>query len=94
VFIVYGGITVDPAKVEEVAHVAREFEKKCRAEDGCVDYILSWRITEPNRIQLVEAWETEEAALSHRAQEHVKEWKEFIEGASIGEAAFSHFAVG
>jgi quinol monooxygenase YgiN len=89
VVIVYGGVRVDPAQVAEVSKAAREFESKCRAEAGCIEYILAWHVAEPNRIQLLEAWESEEASETHRAKDHVKEWAAFIASASIEAPVFS-----
>ena len=87
--IVYGGVRVDPAKVAEVSEAARAFESKCRAEPGCIEYILAWRVAEPNRIQLLEAWESEEASETHRAQDHVKEWAAFVAAAAIEAPVFA-----
>ena len=92
--IVYGGVHVDPARVPEVTEAARAFELRCRAEGGCVQYVLSWRIDEPSRIQLLEAWESEEAWESHKQQPHVQEWTSFIVAASAGPPEFSHHVLG
>lgn len=91
--IVYGGVRVDPARVEEVTKAARAFQEKCRAEDGCIDYILSWDLTETNRIHLVEAWDSPTAAEVHRTQKHVKEWVSLIQQAAVDAPAFSRHTV-
>jgi quinol monooxygenase YgiN len=91
--IVYGGVQVDPARVSEVTDAARAFEARCRREDGCVQYVLGWRVDEPSRIQLLEAWETEDAWETHKQQPHVQEWSTFVADASAGPPAFSHHVV-
>jgi quinol monooxygenase YgiN len=93
VMIVYGGVQVDPARVTEVTQAARSFETRCREEDGCIDYVLAWRVDEPSRIQLLEAWASEEAWETHKRQPHVQEWAAFIAAASLGPPAFSHHGV-
>jgi quinol monooxygenase YgiN len=93
VVIVYGGVTVDPVRVKEVTAAAKEFEARCRAEPGCVDYVLSWRVDDPTRIMLVEAWASEETSQAHRQREHVREWSAYIAGASVGSPQFSEYRV-
>src|SRR3712207_8303438 len=53
-----GGVLVTESEVAAVTEEARNFSAACQAEDGCVDYLLSWDVTEPNRIRLVEVWAT------------------------------------
>jgi quinol monooxygenase YgiN len=91
--IVYGGVAVEPGRVEEVASAAAAFEAQCRQEPGCVDYILSWRVEDPTRLQLIEVWETDEASQAHRQREHVREWSAYIAEASAGAPSFSEHRV-
>lgn len=91
--LVYGGCAVDPVRVAEITEAAAEFAARCRAEDGCVDYILSWDVIEPNRLRLVEAWESTDASTAHRAQQHTKEWTAFIGSAAIDRPSFRHVDV-
>jgi quinol monooxygenase YgiN len=88
--IVYGGVAVDRAKVEELTAAASAFEAACRSEPGCIEYVLAWRIDEPNRIQLLEVWESEEAWRVHRTREHVLEWAALVAAASLEAPAFTH----
>ena len=88
--IVYGGVEVEPARVPEVTDAARAFESSCREEEGCVQYVLSWRVDEPSRIQLLEVWESESAWEAHKKQTHVLEWTSFIRDASAASPEFSH----
>lgn len=88
--IVYGGIRVQDARVSEVHDAGRAFEAECRNEEGCVEYVLSWRFDDPSRIQLLEAWETREAWETHKAQPHVADWTALISGAADGPPTFAH----
>jgi quinol monooxygenase YgiN len=87
--IIYGGVTVDPARVPELTEAAVTFQAACRAEEGCADYTLAWEVAEPNRIRLLEAWASEEAYERHKTQPHVAAWTELISGASLGAPAFT-----
>lgn len=86
--IVYGGVAVDTGRVEEVGQAAAAFAAACRNEEGCIDYLLSWDVTEPNRLRLVEVWESEETATAHTTQEHVKQWTTLVSGAAIEAPSF------
>ena len=87
--MIYGGVLVAESEVPAVTAEARTFQATCQAEEGCVDYYLSWDVAEPNRIRLVEVWATEEAYQTHRTQPHVQKWTEFIQSVSAGTPAFS-----
>jgi quinol monooxygenase YgiN len=87
--IIYGGVAVDPARVAELSEAAVTFQQACRAEVGCADYTLAWEVAEPNRIRLLEHWETEEAFEAHKVQPHVLAWTELISGAAIDAPAFT-----
>ncbi|MFN8224985.1 MAG: antibiotic biosynthesis monooxygenase [Gaiellales bacterium] len=88
--IVYGGVRVLEERVTEVDEAARVFEQKCREEDGCVEYVLSWRVDDATRIQLLEAWETREAWETHKTQPHVVEWAAYVGSVAAGPPAFTH----
>ena len=87
--LIYGGVLVAESEVPAVTEKARAFQATCRAEEGCIDYLLSWDVAEPNRIRLVEAWATEEAYQAHKTQPHVQDWTAFITAASAEAPAFS-----
>jgi quinol monooxygenase YgiN len=87
--IIYGGVAVDPDRVPELTDAAVAFQATCRAEPGCVDYTLAWEVAEPNRIRLLEAWETEEAYEAHKGRPHVADWTRLIAGAALGAPAFT-----
>ncbi len=87
--IVHGGVRVAPDRVAEVAEQAAPFEQLCRAEDGCVQYVLAFRVDDPARIQLLEVWATKEAWEAHKQQPHVLEWTRFIGGAAAGPPEFT-----
>jgi len=87
--LIYGGVLVTESEVASVTEAARAFQATCQAEDGCIDYVLSWDIAQPNRIRLVEAWATEEDYKAHTGQPHVQEWSAFVKAASAEAPAFN-----
>ena len=87
--IVYGGVKVKPEAVAELQEKAGPFEAATRAEAGCVQYVLSWRLDDPTRVQLLEAWEKREAWQAHKTQPHTKEWSAWIPGVAAGPPAFT-----
>ncbi|GAA1701320.1 hypothetical protein GCM10009808_19020 [Microbacterium sediminicola] len=90
---VYGGILVDPARKEEVTAKAAVFAAKCREEEGCVEYNLSWNAENENYLRLLEIWEPSESHLAHVQQPHVLEWTEFIQSAAAAAPDFTKYIV-
>jgi len=48
-----------------------EMESATRAEAGCHDYSFSQEISDPNRMRIVELWESMEALADHFATPHM-----------------------
>jgi quinol monooxygenase YgiN len=83
--IVHGGITVDPARIGDIEEAGATFQKASKAEDGCVEYQLSWKIDEPGNLRLLEIWESRDKHEAHKDQAHTREWTTFI--SSVATAA-------
>lgn len=90
---VFGGILVDPARVEEVTAAAVEFARTCRTEQGCVEYSLAWNTEDGCYLRLLEVWEPTEAHAVHVTQPHVQAWSEFIQSAAVAAPDFTKFVV-
>lgn len=91
--IVYGGITVDPARIAEVEEAGATFQKASLAEDGCVEYQLSWKVGEPGNLRLLEIWETKAKHQAHKEQAHTTAWTAFISGAATAPPNFTDLDV-
>jgi quinol monooxygenase YgiN len=87
--LIYGGVLVTESEVPAVTEEARTFSAACQAEEGCVDYLLSWDVAQPSRIRLVEVWATEEAYEAHKAQPHVQKWTDYMKSVSAEAPAFT-----
>ena len=86
--VIHGGVAVDPGKVAEVTEAAKLFVAATAAEDGFLEYTLSWDVVEPNRIRLLEAWTTPETSAAHGTQQHTKDWTTMISGAALAAPKF------
>lgn len=87
--IVHGGITVDPARITDVDQVGQTFQQASLAEDGCVEYQLSWKIGEPGHLRLLEIWASKDQHEAHKSQPHTAEWTAFISGVATASPQFS-----
>lgn len=91
--IVHGGVQVDPARTAEVSAAAATFQAACLTETGCLEYQLSWLAGSPDRLRLLEVWDSEETAEEHTRQPHVRDWTAFVAGAAVGPPAFTKLVV-
>jgi quinol monooxygenase YgiN len=63
--VVTGYMTVDPDQRDAALDAIRTCVAATREEEGNIDYRYSADIDEPNRFNLVEQWESEEAMNVH-----------------------------
>jgi len=89
--LIYGGVAVDPARVEEVTAAAVVFAAKCTAEEGAVTYTLSWDVERTNFIRLVENWTDVDTYTAHTKQQHTIDWTALMVSAAIEAPAFVKF---
>lgn len=82
--IVHSQMPIVPEAKAEVESRGAEFAATCRAEDGAVDYQLSWTFGETATLRLLEHWTSLEAYTTHTAQPHVAEWAAWIPGKAAG----------
>ncbi|MBM7518581.1 putative quinol monooxygenase [Nocardioides nitrophenolicus] len=89
--VIHGGVLIEPDHVDEVARVAVGFEAASRAEAGCVEYQLSWRVGPSASLRLLEIWEDEASYLAHTEAEHTKEWSAYVSTVAAGAPAFTRY---
>lgn len=87
--IVHGGVTVAADRIADVTEKAVTFAQTCLTEDGCREYQLSWLAGSPDRLRLLEVWDSPETSAAHAEQPHVKEWTAFISAAALAPPAFT-----
>ena len=69
--VVTGYLTIAPEQLDAALDAIRTCVTATRAEDGNVDYRYSHDIDQPNRLNIVEVWESEEAVQLHMGSEHM-----------------------
>ncbi|MGP2442688.1 putative quinol monooxygenase [Streptomyces sp. JW3] len=92
--IVHGGVSVVSDRVDEVGAAGAAFQKSCLAEEGCVEYQLSWQLDQPANLRLLEVWTSREAHNAHKARSHTAEWTRFIGGVAAAAPEFTEYAFG
>lgn len=82
--VIHGGVAIDSTRVDEVEEKAGPFQAASRAEAGCVEYQLSWKVGEVASLRLLEIWADEESYVAHTRAAHTAEWSAFVPGAQFG----------
>lgn len=81
--VVAGHLTINPEHRDAAIEAIRTCVAATRAEEGNVDYRYSADIDDPDRLNLVELWESEEAMNTHMATPHLAAFLEAV-GAWVG----------
>ena len=63
--IIAGTFEVDPSRRDEFIAGREAGMRESRAEDGCIDYVMSADPIEPGRVYLFERWEIKEHLAPH-----------------------------
>ena len=84
--IVAGHLTIDPAQRDAALAAIAAGVAATRDEEGNVDYRFSPDLDDPNRFNLIECWESEEAMNAHMATAHLAEFMTAI-GPCLGGSA-------
>jgi quinol monooxygenase YgiN len=69
--VVIGYLTIDPDHRAEAEAAIATLVPLTVAEEGCIDYRYSADLLEPDRINIVEQWASEEAMNAHMATDHL-----------------------
>ena len=78
--VVAGHLTINPDKRDDAVAAIRTCVTATRAEDGNIDYRYSTDIDDPNRLNLVELWESEDAMNAHMGTAHLATFLEASAG--------------
>ena len=79
--LIYGEIRVRAEMLAEIAPIASTFVAEVHKEAGCLAYTLSWDVTDPQCLRLVEHWVDDAHYQAHRVQPHVAAWAKTITAA-------------
>lgn len=64
-------IETNPGAVAALQQAIGTLEKLTRVEPGCVDYVFTTEINEPNTLRIIEHWSSTDALKAHLAQPHL-----------------------
>lgn len=81
--IVSGKILVRTGKRQEFLSLSSDAIIKARQTPGCLDFVVAADPIESDRVNVYEAWETEEALLRFRGQGPTKDITSLISSAEV-----------
>lgn len=92
--VITGSVTIDADKIGSITEAGSRFQELCRAEEGCVDYTLSWDCAGGGVLRLYEEWESVETSAAHTRQPHVAEWTPLVGAAAVAPPNFVRHEIG
>ncbi len=78
--VVLGKVESSVADIEAIRSVLVEMQEASRAEAGCQDYTFCQEVGDPNRLRIVELWESMDALRAHFAMPHMARFREALVG--------------
>jgi quinol monooxygenase YgiN len=75
VIYVIAELRVKPGTIDKAIAAARLSVAETVKEDGCISYDMHQSVTDPQRLVLVERWESREALTRHFDTPHFKAWR-------------------
>ena len=91
--VIAGTFPIDGSKKDEIAAVVTTAREATLAEDGCVEYRLSFPGDDENTMLIFEEWRDAEALGAHGTGENVKSFGRAIRGFLTGKPALSIYEV-
>jgi quinol monooxygenase YgiN len=75
VIYVIAEVRVKPGTIDKAIAAARLSVAETVKENGCISYDMHQSVTDPQRLVLVERWESREALTRHFETPHFKAWR-------------------
>ncbi len=91
--VVSADVKLDPAKREETLKTARKWIDGALAQKGCIAYSWCADISDPERVQVFEEWESEQALADHLAGPQYRGMLAHMAGGGITEAVSRKYRV-
>ncbi len=80
--ILAGTVRFPLDRIDAALAVMMEMMRLSRAEDGCIEYVYSHDLIDPELVHVFEIWRDEAALAAHHHAPHFQQWKQ--ERASLG----------
>jgi quinol monooxygenase YgiN len=93
VIIVHGIIPIRPDCREQALEMARRMTEATQAEPGCISYDFYIGLSDPNRLMLIQEWESMEALMGHFETPHMEEFLRELPHVVSGEITTRRYAV-
>ena len=68
------------ADIEAIRGALSEMQEASRAEVGCQDYTFSQELGDPNRLRIVELWDSMDALRDHFSTPHMAKFRQALGG--------------
>lgn len=69
--LVIAEVTTQAGAIEALVPAMTEMEQASNAEEGCLSYVFTRQITNPNKLTVVEIWQSPEALRVHFQTAHM-----------------------
>lgn len=89
--IVEGWVKLAAGEIERLRADALEMLEETRTEEGCVSYVFSVPIDDPDTLRIAEIWESQEALDAHGQTPHMAKFGKILREAKILEASLKAY---
>lgn len=80
--VILAEVEIAPEALAPFKRAISEMEAASRAESGCHDYCFSQELSNPDKVRIVELWESMDALEAHFVTPHMQRFNEALTSAS------------
>ena len=91
--VIAGTITFDPDKAEQMLVSAATLMEATRAEEGCLDYVMTADPLIPGLLRLFERWENEEHLEAHMGASHSRTFQQSLRDCGVTGVSIDRYEV-
>ena len=91
--VLAGIVQIDPAKRDAVIAAAVETMKRTRKLPGCISFVCSADLEDPNTLHVFMEWETADALFALLSEERVAEVRRNAERLGVREIAIQRYEI-
>jgi quinol monooxygenase YgiN len=88
--VINGTFEIDPDHRDAIVAAAIEVQQASRKEEGCLHYVWSADLEDPNRLHIAEKWVSQEALDHHFTLPHVAAFLAVTKGKIRGSSAVKY----
>jgi len=91
--VIAGTITFDPEKAEQMLASATTLMEATRAEEGCLDYVMTPDPLIPGLLNIFERWEDEEHLGAHMTASHSRTFQKSLRDCGVSGVSMDRYEV-